>query len=69
MGVERNHMDTTSLTQKPVQQSTVPAPPGTKPNKLVKYQAGSVVAPQSIPAAQTGHKNVGQDMKQYQVPQ
>jgi hypothetical protein len=54
----------------PVQQATVPAPPGTKPNNLVKsYPAGSVVAPSSIPAAQTGHKNVGQDMRQYQVPQ
>jgi len=48
----------------------VAAPAGTTPNKLVKsYPAGSVVAPQSLIAATTGHKNVGQDMKQYQVPQ
>lgn len=48
----------------------VPAPAGTTPNKLVKnYPAGSVTAPQSLPAATTGHKNVGQNMTQYQVPQ
>ena len=62
-------MDTTCITT-PTPKTTVPAPPGTTPNKLVKsYPPGRVVAPSSIPASQTGHKNVGQDMRQYQVPQ
>jgi hypothetical protein len=47
----------------------VPAPAGTTPNKLIKYSPGTVSAPASLPASQNGHKNVGQNMSQYQVPQ
>lgn len=62
-------MDTTSVNEQPEQQALVPAPPGTTPNKLVKYAAGSVVAPSSVIASQAGVKNVSGNTSNHQVPQ